>query len=92
MELGELVGWLGVLTGLLVAPPQLIKIIRSKSCEGISKLTYLALVAAIAFYLLHAIYIESVVFMVAQSINLTTNSLILFLVFRGGNRGVQPRA
>ena len=82
MELGNLVGWLGVLFGLFVAPPQLIKIIRTKQCLGVSKLTYLALVSALAFYLLHAIYIGSLVFIVSQSINLASNSVILYFLLR----------
>ena len=84
MELGNIVGWLGVLFGLLVAPPQLIKIITTKQCLGISKLTYIALVFALLFYLLHAIYIESIVFIVSQSINLVSNSVILYLLVRRG--------
>ena len=88
MILGELVGWLGVATGLLVAPPQLIKIIRKKSVDGISTLTYIALVVALTFYLLHAIYIHSPVFITAQSVNLVTNGTILIMLLRRKN-GVQ---
>ena len=85
MILGELVGWLGVATGFLVAPPQLLKIIRTKSVDGISTLTYISLVTALIFYLLHAIYIRSPVFITAQSINLVTNGAILILLLRKKN-------
>ena len=88
MEPGELVGWLGVLVGLFVSPPQLIKIIKTRKCDGISKLTYCALVVALVFYLLHAIYIKSLVFTVAQSVNLTTNGVILYFLFKRGANGV----
>ena len=86
MELGNLVGWLGVLFGLFVAPPQLLKIIKMKQCNGISRLTYSALVTALTFYLLHAIYIKSVVFITAQSINLLTNIVILYFLLGGEKR------
>ena len=82
MILGELVGWLGVATGLLVAPPQLLKIIRTKRADGVSTLTYIALVIALTFYLLHAIYIRSPVFITAQSVNLVTNGAILIMLLR----------
>ena len=88
MELGNIVGWLGVLFGLFVAPPQLIKIIKMKHCNGVSKLTYIALVITLTFYLLHAIYIKSIVFIMAQSINLLTNSTILYFLLKEKKDGV----
>jgi len=86
--MGELIGWLGVFWGLLVAPPQLYKIIKHKTVNGISLLTYVALCCALVCYLIHAIYIGSLVFTVAQSINLTTNSVILIMLLR--RKGYNP--
>ena len=80
--LGDLVGWCGVAFGLFVAPPQLIKIIKTRKIDGISTQTYSALVVALVCYLLHAIYIQSPVFICAQSINLVTNSVILVFLLR----------
>ena len=80
--MGNIIGWVGVCFGLLVAPPQLIKIIRTKSLDDISIWTYTFLVCALACYLAHAIYIQAVVFIVAQSIGLILNGVILFLLVR----------
>ena len=80
--LGTLVGWLGVAFGLLVAPPQLIKIIRTNRVDGISLTTYCFLELALVCYLAHAIYIHSAVFATAQSINLLINGAILILLLR----------
>jgi len=80
--LGYLVGWIGIAFGLLVAPPQLIKILKTKSSNDISFLTYLALCLALVCYLLHAIYIHSVVFITAQAVNLTTNLAIFIVLLR----------
>lgn len=88
MEFGYLIGWTGVGLGLLVAPPQLIKIIRTGKCDDISLITYAALCGALICYLLHAIYINSIVFTVAQSINLVVNSVILVLLIRNKVKGV----
>ena len=77
MKPGYLVGWVGVAFGLLVAPPQLIKIIITGETQAISLWTYTFLCLALICYLLHAIHIRSKVFIVAQSINLITNSIIL---------------
>lgn len=83
-----IIGWLGVGFGLMVAPPQLIKIIKTGKTSGISLLTYIALCAALLCYLLYAISIKDAVFMTAQSINLVTNSVILFLLIRNKVKGV----
>ncbi len=80
--IGYIIGWIGVGFGLFVAPPQLIKILRSKKTDGISLTTYVFLFLALICYLIHAIYINSTVFIVAQSINLVTNSIILGLLIK----------
>ena len=82
MEFGYVIGWVGVFFGLLVAPPQLIKILRSGKTEGISVLTYIFLTCALACYVWHSFYINSVVFQVAQSIGLTVNLTILYLLVK----------
>ena len=77
-----MIGWIGVLFGCLVAPPQLWRIIKTGTTAGISLTTYIFLCCALTCYLIHAIYIDSVVFIVAQSVNLATNSVILYLLLR----------
>mgnify|MGYP001604601788 CR=1 FL=1 len=79
---GYIVGYLGILSGLMVAPPQLLKILRTKNIDGISYTTYVFLVLALILYLLHAIYIQSPVFIVAQSLNLVSNTAILIIMLR----------
>ncbi len=86
MEFGYLIGWIGVAFGILVPIPQLLKIKRTKVIDGISLKTYLFLCMAIACYLAHAIYISAEVFIVAQSTNLTTNSIILGILWRRGTK------
>jgi len=82
MEFGYIIGWVGVGFGLLVPLPQLIKIIKTKSLDDIALGTYIFLFCCLMCYLIHAIYIQSPVFIVAQAVNLTTNSIILGLLIR----------
>lgn len=82
MEAGYWIGWLGVAFGLFVPIPQLLKIIRTHSISGVSRGTYIFLCLALTCYLVHAIYIHSLIFTIAQSINLTTNTVILILLYR----------
>lgn len=76
------IGWLGVAFGLLVAPPQLLKIIKTGKTDGISLITYTALCMALMCYLLYAICIKDPVFITAQSINLSVNGAILVLLIK----------
>lgn len=82
MEFGYAIGWIGIAFGICVPIPQLLKIRRTGVVEGISVKTYIFLCCALVCYLAHAIYIESPVFTIAQSINLSTNSVILGILWR----------
>ena len=86
MDIGYLIGFLGIALGLCVAPPQLLKIIKTGKTGDISLMTYIFLILAISCYLWHAIYIESVVFQIAQTVNLTTNTIVLCLLIKGRNK------
>jgi len=77
-----MIGWIGVAFGLLVAPPQLWKILKTGKTSGISLCTYTFLVGALICYLVHALYIKDTVFITAQSVNLVTNSIILYLLVK----------
>lgn len=83
MDIGYIIGFIGIAFGLCVPIPQLIKIIKTKQTEHIAIGTYCFLIAALFCFLWHALYIESVVFVTAQGVNLTTNSIILGFLIRG---------
>ena len=83
MDIGYLIGFLGIALGVCVPIPQIIKIIKTGKTGDISLKTYTFLVLALVCYLSHAIYIESIVFTIAQSINLTTNTTVLYLLIKG---------
>ena len=82
MEAGFVIGWVGVAFGMAVPIPQLIKILRTKKLNDVSVGTYTFLVCCLTCYLIHAIHIGAVVFIVAQSLNMTTNSIIWVMLLR----------
>ena len=75
-------GWLGLLSGLFVAPAQLLKIMRTKSVSGISIMTYAFLDIAIALYFIHALDIGDLPFIAANGINLSVNTVVLGLLIK----------
>jgi len=86
MEFGYIIGWFGVGFGLLVPIPQLLKL-RNHKGGSVAVGTYGLLICCLVCYLLHAIYIKAEVFVVAQSINLVTNSTILGILLRRKMKG-----
>lgn len=77
------VGVAGIIFGILVAPPQLYKIIRTGKTGDISVWTYTFLVCCMTCYLVYAISIKDAVFITAQAVNLTVNAIILGFLLRG---------
>ena len=82
MELGYLIGWVGAGLGACISLPQLIKILKTGQTANISIATYVILVFAITFYLIHAIYIGAEVFIVTNAVNLVARTTILTLLIR----------
>lgn len=75
----EVIGWLGVVFGISVSIPQLIKSMRLKSTQGLSKHTYQLLFGAISCYLVRAIAVKETVFIVSNVCGLIVTIAILYL-------------
>lgn len=75
----EIIGWLGVVFGISVSIPQLIKSVRARSTHGLSKHTYQLLFGAIACYLIRAIAVKDPVFIVSNSFGIVITASILYL-------------
>lgn len=78
----EIIGWFGVVIGVIVSLPQLIKSWREKSTQGVSKRTYQLLFLAVLCYLIRAIAIKEPIFIVSNSINLFVTAGVLYLFKR----------
>lgn len=75
----EIIGWIGVVLGIFVSVPQLIKSIREKSTKGVSKQVYQLLFLTMLCYLIRAIAIHEPIFIVSNSINLIITGILLYL-------------
>ena len=81
--LGNGAGITGIIFGLFVAPPQLLRIVMTGQTEAISAVTYTFLLLAMTCYLLHAIHIKAKVFITANIINIGVNFAILMYLIGG---------
>jgi len=77
--LTEIIGWIGVVLGVAVAVPQLIKSIKAKSTKGVSKGAYQLLFLCMICYLIRAIAIKEPIFIVSNIINLVVVGAMLYL-------------
>lgn len=77
--ISEIVGWLGVIIGIIVSVPQLVKSWREKSTDGLSIGTYQLLFLAVLCYLIRAIAIKEMIFIVSNAVNLVITAIVLYL-------------
>jgi len=77
--LSEIIGWIGVVLGVAVAVPQLVKSLRAKSTKGVSKSAYQLLFLCMLCYLVRAIAIKELIFIVSNTINLVVVGAMLYL-------------
>ena len=77
--ISEIIGWTGVVIGIFVSVPQLIKSLKNKSTQGVSKHTYQLLFIAMLCYLVRAIAIKEPIFIVSNSINIVVTGTVLYL-------------
>ena len=82
MDYAHIIGWFAVFFGVMVPLPQLYRMIKTGKSKDVSMLTYVFLCIAMTGYLILAISIGEWVFIVAQSLNLITNSVILSIKIR----------
>ncbi len=82
MFLFDYAGWIALLVAQITPWPQLIRCWKTKEVSGISLGTYIALVISLVFYLIHAIKIQDLVFIIAQSTAIITNTTILILLLK----------
>ena len=85
--LSEIIGWVGVVLGILVSVPQLIKSIKEKSTKGVSLHVYQLLFLAVLCYLVRAIAIREPIFIVSNAISLITTAMVLYLFKKYPDKG-----
>ena len=81
MDITLIIGSIGLLLSLFVAPPQLIKIIKTKKVEAISIHTYSVLCIVMICYFFHALSIGSWIFALSNGLNFIVNFFILILIW-----------
>jgi uncharacterized protein with PQ loop repeat len=82
MDISKLVGWIGFSFGMFISVPQVIKSIRSKSTEGVSKLTYILLFLACSCYVVRALAIHEMIFIISNAFQIIVASTMLYLMER----------
>lgn len=90
--ISKLIGWLGFSLGMFISIPQVIKSIRTRSTQGVSKLTYILLLLACVCYIVRAMAIKETIFIVSNAFQIIVAGTMLYLmrkyrrIIKGGFR------
>ena len=82
MDITLIIGSIGLILSLLVAPPQIIKTLRTKQVNGISKTTYIILCLVLICFFIRAVAIKEWIFILSNGLGFFINLWILILIYK----------
>jgi uncharacterized protein with PQ loop repeat len=83
----DILGWIGAVTGALVALPQVVRILRTSATTGISPLTWRLLVGVNLAWMAHGVITHHPNIVVSNTLYALCTSTILILLWR--HRGIR---
>jgi uncharacterized protein with PQ loop repeat len=83
----EILGWIGAVTGALVALPQVVRILRTNATIGVSPLTWQLLVGVNLAWMTHGVITHHPNIVVSNTLYALCTSTILILLWR--HRGIR---
>lgn len=87
MDFGYVIGYIGLVFGISIPIPQLIKCYKTRSVRDLAPLTFCLIVTWMACSFVYAVYRGDLLFMISQGYALVMNGTILMLIFRHRTRG-----
>ena len=89
VELSQVMGWIGFVTGMSIGIPQLIKTIKTRSAGDLSAATFLLILVTCSCLLVRAVAIGEITFICYYSFLILINLLQLFLIWKFKDRAVE---
>ncbi len=83
----DILGWIGAVTGALVALPQVVRILRTSATTGISPLTWRLLIGVNLAWMAHGVITHHPNIVVSNTVYALCTSTILILLWR--HRGIR---
>ena len=77
---GEIIGFAAAFLTTIAFVPQVLKVFKTKSVEGLSLTTYLLYVSGLALWFTHGINLESLSMIVGNFISVILTLIILFFI------------
>ena len=78
---GEIIGFAAAFLTTIAFVPQVLKVFKTKSVDGLSLTTYLLYVSGLALWFIHGINLESLSMIVGNFISVILTLIILFFIF-----------
>jgi len=80
VSLSKFIGWLGFCFGVFISIPQIIKIIKTKSIDGISRTTYVLLLCTCVCYTVRSLVIKEYIFIASNIFQIIITLIVLYLM------------
>ncbi|MDB0042635.1 SemiSWEET transporter [Flavobacteriaceae bacterium] len=77
---GEIIGFAAAFLTTIAFVPQVLKVFKTKSVDGLSLTTYLLYVSGLALWFIHGINLESLSMIVGNFISVILTLIILFFI------------
>ncbi|MBC8396152.1 SemiSWEET transporter [Flavobacteriaceae bacterium] len=77
---GEIIGFAAAFLTTIAFVPQVLKVFKTKSVEGLSLTTYLLYVSGLVLWFIHGINLESLSMIVGNFISVILTLIILFFI------------
>ena len=77
---GEIIGFAAAFLTTIAFVPQVLKVFKTKSVDGLSLSTYLLYVSGLALWFIHGINLESLSMIVGNFISVILTLIILFFI------------
>lgn len=90
MTAADVVGWVAVCVGMVVALPQLVRLARTRKVDGLSLTSWRSILAMNIAWAAHGIRLEALALIITNSIGLCSTLPILYLLSRQFRRRLVP--
>lgn len=90
MTAADVVGWVAVCVGMVVAVPQLVRLARTRKVDGLSLTSWRSILAMNIAWLAHGVRLDALALILTNSLGLCSTLSVLYLLSRQFRRRLVP--
>ena len=79
---GEVIGFIAAFLTTIAFIPQVLKVLKTKSVEGLSLTTYLLYILGVFLWFIHGVNLESLSMIIGNFVSIILTLIILFFIIK----------